>query len=181
MEFDFSDDLKEAEAVVEVDDENDRHYFENLPLEAEEEGGNGKGLNYSKQVDEYLQLLQETCGALSQVDGGYRSKLAAYIKKRKEESALYEEVAAIPFGSLDCDLAEVHGMTNERRWRATSSVQGPAWKRYLERNPPTKIRGLTEREQAIVNKNMRDRALWQKIMSALPSLVVFTLWLAVLL
>ena len=69
-------------------------------------------------------------------------------------------------------------MTNERRWRATKSVQGPAWKRYLERNPPTKIRGLTEREQAIVNKNMRDRALWQKIMSALPSLFVFTLWLA---
>jgi hypothetical protein len=172
MEIDFSHDLNEdhhPDGDYGNDDhgegdENDRHYFENLPLDDDDDDNE----NYTKKVDEYLQMLQETCETLSHLDGGYRGKLEAYIKKRNQESALYHEVAQMPKGNVYCDLTEVHEMTNEMRWRSTSAVEGPAWKRYLERNPPTKIRGLTAREQAIVNKNMKDRALWGKIMSDPP-------------
>jgi hypothetical protein len=161
MELDFGQahDLNDQDYHEDVN-ENDRNYFENL---APELGDDDE--NYTKKVDEYLQMLQETCDVLSQIDGGYRGKLERFIKKRNEDSALYREVSKVPIpGNLDGDLTEIQKLTSERRWRATSAVQGPAWKRYLERNPPTKIRGLTEREQAIVNKNMKDRALWGKIM-----------------
>jgi hypothetical protein len=148
----------------ESEQQEQENYFENLsPLEesAEDE-------NYTKKVDEYLQMLQEACETLSLIDGGYRCKLEAYVKKRKEESELYRQVfaqASPTLGGGDGDLSKVHQRTAERRWRATTKVNGPAWKRALERNPPTKLKGLSLREQSIVSKNYQDRALWGKIMS----------------
>lgn len=136
----------------------DQNFFENLKLEGDDDEE-----DYTKKVDQYFEMLKQACDTLSQIDGGYKGKLEAYIKKRYQESELYREVATTPIGG-DCDLKEIHEKTNERRWKASTKVKGPAWVRYLERNPPTKIRGLTDRELATVNKNFKDRALWGKIM-----------------
>jgi hypothetical protein len=159
----------EQEEEEQAEQEN---YLENVPPEDPDDGGGG--VDYTKKVDEYFLMLQEATETLSRIDGGYQGKLEKYIKKRNEESSLYREVTAVGgslsgLGGGDGDLTEINRRTEERRWRATTKVNGPAWKRALERDPPTKMKGLSKREQSVVSKNLKDRSLWGKIMSLPPS------------
>lgn len=145
----------------------DNRHLTISPDEDMEEEWPGKGedkVDYTEKVDEYLLMLQHFCDVLSKIDGGYKGKLEAYIKKRNEESQLYRETAAPRKIGANCNTADVNRHTSRQRWKATTVIKGPAWKREIERRPKIFIRGLTEAEAKIVNKNRENRVLWNKIL-----------------
>ena len=152
---------------------NDDDLFHELEEEEEEEKvsvdemdelDDDEPIDYTKRMDEYMNLLIESCERLSKIDGGYKGKVMAYIAKRNEENELYRQVNHTQTVGTDCNIQEVNKRTSRMSWIGSSGIYGPAWRRKMQRRPKIRIRGLTDEEARRANKNRSDRALWNKIL-----------------
>lgn len=111
--------------------------------------------------DEYHKMLRAFCDRIVARDGNYQSKIEAYHSNKK----LLDNDPIAPLKTLgtDCNVQEVFLAAAERQERVVS-VNGPAVKRRIGRQPRVLIRGLTEAETDIVQNNHREKQLWNQIM-----------------
>lgn len=113
--------------------------------------------------DEYHKMLHTFCGRIVSRDGNYQSKIEAYRSSRARRLGDEPNIATLKTLGTDCNVQEVYSAATECQERVIS-VNGPAAKRGIGRQPRVRIRGLTEAETDVVKNNHREKQLWNQVM-----------------
>lgn len=124
-----------------------------------DEESNRENNEENNEKHDYNKMIHEFAARVAARDGPYQSKIEAYNQKRKPDPSISE----LKTLGADCKTLEVANLI-EQTVPKENSINGPAAKRYIERQPKVVIRGLTQAETDIVKTNHRDKKLWNQIM-----------------
>jgi hypothetical protein len=141
----------EGQDISPDSDEVDRTSF------GDDEGGDLPLLN----SDEYHKMLRAFSDRIVARDGNYQSKIDAYHSNKR--NPVDPSIAPLKTLGTDCNVQEVFLAAAQCQERV-NSVNGPAAKRRIGRQPRVRIRGLTEGETDVVKNNHREKQLWNQIM-----------------